>query len=75
MSALVLAVVSGESLLTALVWLVIAGLIYWLLDWAFKKIGLPEPFAKIAQVLLVVLVLVVVINALLIIVGHPFIRW
>jgi hypothetical protein len=75
MNAVVLAAISGETLLAAFVWLVIGGLIYWIADWGLKKIGLPEPFAKIATVLLVLIVLAVVINALLTLVGKPFIHW
>lgn len=70
-----LAAIDGGTILQALIWLVIAGVIYWVLDWGLKRIGLPEPFNKIATVLLVLIVVVVVINALLIIAGHPFIHW
>ncbi len=44
-------------------------------QWGLAKIGLPEPFAKIATVLLVLLVCVILINALLTLVGKPFITW
>lgn len=47
---LILAAISGEAVLHAILWLVVAGLIYWVLNWGLKKIGLPEPFNKIATV-------------------------
>ena len=68
-----LAVISGSSILTVVIWLVVAGLIYWILTWGLAQIGLPEPFSKIANVVLVLLVVIVVINALLTLAGHPFI--
>jgi hypothetical protein len=70
-----LAAISGNALLTALIWIVVAGLIYWLLDWAITKIGIPQPFAKIAHVVLIILVVLMVINALLMLVGHPLVTF
>lgn len=70
-----MAAVSGGSVMEAIIWLVVAGLIYFILDWGIKKIGLPEPFNKIATVLLVLLVIVVAINALFLMAGKPFIHW
>ena len=70
-----LAAIDGGAVVQALIWIVIAGIIYWVLDWGIKRIGLPEPFPKIATVLLVLIVVVVVINALLLLAGHPFIKW
>lgn len=61
-------------MLMALVWLVIGALIYFVIDWGLKKVGLPEPFNKIAQVILVLLVVVILVNALLTMVGRPFIQ-
>jgi hypothetical protein len=72
---LLIAAISGETVMHALIWLVIGALIYFVLDWGMKKIGLPEPFNKIAQVILVLLVVVILVNALLTLAGRPFIRW
>lgn len=72
---LMLGAISGEHVVEAIIWIVVGGLIYWILDWAIKKIGLPEPFSKIAQVLLVLVVVVILVNALFLIAGKPFIRW
>jgi len=65
------ATISGSNIGAALIWLVVAGLIFWIVSWGLGKIGLPEPFAKIAWVLLIVLTVVVCVNALLLLVGHP----
>ena len=71
----ILAVISGESVVTAVIWIVIAALIYFVVMWGIDKIGIPEPFHKIAIALVVLMVVVMLVNALLTIAGHPFIRW
>lgn len=67
--------ISGSLLLTALVQLVIVGLIFWLLYWFLGQVALPEPFAKVARVLLALAVVVFLINVLMSLSGHPLIRW
>jgi uncharacterized membrane protein YwzB len=67
--------ISGTALLSALVYLVICGLILYVLWWGLGKIGLPEPFNKIATVLLVLVTVVILINFLLGLGGSPLIRW
>lgn len=67
--------ISGGSIAQAIIWFVVAFLIYFLIKWALTEIGLPEPFAKIAHVLLILVVLILCINALLMIAGTPFIRF
>jgi hypothetical protein len=66
--------ISGGSILQAIIWFAVAGLIFWLCKWALGEIGLPEPFNKVANVLLILIVLVLCINALLMIAGVPFLR-
>jgi heme A synthase len=70
-----LAEISGDSLIHALVALVIWGIILWVLWWGLGRIAPPEPFMKIGTVVLVLLTVVVLINILLGIAGRPFIRW
>lgn len=72
---MMLAAVSGEDLLSALFWLVIWGTVFWIAWWALGKIAPPEPFAKIAQVLLVLGAAFMCINVLLTLAGHPIIKW
>lgn len=67
--------ISGEMLVSVLIYLIIWGLILWVLWWGIGKIGLPEPFGKIATVVLVVLTVLVLLNLLLGFVGTPLIRW
>lgn len=72
---LILGAISGESLINALIWLVVAGLILWVLYWGLGEINPPEPWKKVAKVILVLITVVVLINILLSLVGKPLIRF
>lgn len=65
--------ISLSSLMTPLIQIVIVGLIAWLIWWFISYVNLPEPFAKVAKVLLGLVVLIFLINLLLGIGGHPLI--
>lgn len=67
--------ISGTALLMLLVQLVIGGLIFWLLYWFLGQVGLPEPFHKVAVVILALAVVIFLINILMSMGGHPLIRW
>jgi len=64
-----------NALLYALLYLVVWGLILYVLWWGVGKVGLPEPFGKIALVVLVVITVVVLINLLLGFTGRPLFSW
>jgi hypothetical protein len=53
----------------------VAGLIFWILNWLIAYVGLPEPFQKVAKVVIAIAVAIVVINALLSLAGSPIIAW
>lgn len=69
--------ISGEGAINAVVWLVVAGVIFWLLWWLVGYCALPEPFNKVARVVLVLAIaaVVVLINVLMSLAGHPMIHW
>lgn len=69
------ALISGEQLLNTLFVLAIWGLIVFILFWGLKKIAPPEPWLKVGTVILVVLTVLVLINILLGLVGHPIVKW
>lgn len=75
MNNYMLAVVSGSGLVNLVITLIVVGLVYWVLDWALGRIALPEPFSKIARVILILAVAVFIVNALLSLIGHGFISW
>lgn len=72
LSTLFLQAVTASPILNAVIWIVVMGLIFYLLWWALDKIALGQPFDKVLRVILVVAVVVVLINFLLGILGSPF---
>lgn len=71
----VLALISGEQLLHTLFVLLIWGVIMFVLWWGLHKIAPPEPWLKVGTVILVIITVVVLINILLGLVGHPIVKW
>lgn len=67
--------ISGGALLTLLVYLVIGGLVFYLIWWFIGFVGLPEPFNKVARVVVGLAALIFLINLLLGLVGTPLFRW
>ena len=67
--------ISGAALITAVVYLVVLGLVFWLLWWLVDYVAPPEPFRKIANVILAIAAVLIVISVLLGLVGHPLIRF
>lgn len=73
---LIIAAVTGGSLVSALITLVVVGLICYLLWWFIGYVGLPEPFNKIARVLVALVAIIFLINMLLSFTDHGgFIKW
>lgn len=70
-----LAVVSGDSLVSAVIWIVISGLVFWICTWLITYIGIPEPFNKVARAAVAIIAVILLINAILAIAGKQFIRW
>lgn len=70
-----LAAISGSSLVNVLVWIVVAGVIFWLCNWLISYVGIPEPFNKVAKVVLTLIVFIVLVNALLTLAGHPMVTF
>ena len=75
LSSSLLAVISGQSVIQALLVLIVMGLIFWLLYWLLHKIAPPEPFLKIGDAILAIAAVVILINTLLSLIGKPFITW
>lgn len=62
--------ISLGGLVHAIIVLIVAGLIFWLLWWLIQCIGLPEPFNKVARVVLAVAAVLVAIGVLLSLAGY-----
>ena len=52
------------GLLSLIVTIVVVGLIFWLIWWFLGQVGLPEPFNKVATVLLALAAIVFLIGIL-----------
>lgn len=73
---LIFGAVSGSSLINGVIWLVVIGLICWLLWWLISYIGPPEPFAKVARVIVALIAVIILINFLLGLTDSGgFIKW
>lgn len=62
---------SIEGLVEMVIYLVVVGGILWLLLWLISYVGLPEPFAKVAKIIVMVIGVLILINVLLGFAGHP----
>ena len=70
-----LAAVSGQDILQAVIWIIVVGVIFWLLTYLVGAIPLPEPFNKVMRVILLVAAVLFLINILLGFTGHPLVSW
>ena len=61
--------ISLSGLVSIIVTLIVVGLVVWLLYWLISVCGLPEPFNKIARVVLAVFSVLVIIGLLLSLTG------
>jgi hypothetical protein len=67
--------ISISGAVTIVVYLIVAGLIFYLLWWLVGYVGLPEPFRKVANIVLAILAVMVIIGILLSLVGgHALFR-
>ena len=67
--------ISLSAAVTLVVYLIVAGLVFWLLWWLIEYVGIPEPFHKVAKVILAVAAVLAVIGLLLSLVGgQPLFR-
>lgn len=58
----------------SLLYLIVIGVIFGLLWWLIAYCSLPSPFDKVARVVLAVAAVIILINILLGMVGHPIFR-
>jgi hypothetical protein len=70
-----LAILSAEAVINTLIYVIVIGLCFWLLWWLVGYVGLPEPFNKVARVILAVAAVIFLISILLAMSGHPIVRW
>lgn len=61
--------ISLAGLIQAVIILIIAGVIWWLLDWLIGYAGVPEPFNRVLRVVMAIAAVLVVIGVLLSLAG------
>lgn len=61
--------ISVQGAVSVVIYLIVGGLVFWLLWWLINFVNPPEPFKKVASVILAILAVLVVIGALLSFVG------
>lgn len=67
--------ISLSGMVMILVWIIVAGLIFGLLWWLIGYCGLPEPFNKLARIVLAIVAVLFLIGILLSLVnGQPLFR-
>ena len=63
--------VATGGLFSVLITLIVVGLIFWVLWWFLVYVNPPEPFNKVARVVLGLAALIFIVNILLSLIGHP----
>jgi hypothetical protein len=75
MSLLAQVNISIEGMVSAFVYCLVLGAVVWLLLWLIGYIGVPEPFNKVARVIIMVIAVLILIGLLLSFVGHPMVNF
>jgi len=70
-SSALAASVSVDGLIQVVIYIVVIGLVLWLVWWFIGYAGIPEPFNKVARVLVGLVAVLVLISLLLGFIGHP----
>ncbi len=65
----------ASSLIHILVELCVIGLVFWLVWWLIGYMALPEPFNKVARVIVALVAVLFLINLVLGLGGTPLVRW
>ena len=63
------------NLMQILLQIIVIGIVCWLLWWLVGFAGLPEPFNKIARIIIAVVAVFFLINLVLGLGGTPLVRW
>ena len=66
---------SLSGAVSIVIYLIVAGLVFWLLTWLIDYCGIPQPFAKVAKCVIAVIAVLVIIGVLLgAVSGQPLFR-
>ena len=70
-----LAQLSGDGVIHSLLYLIVIGVVFGLIWWLISYCALPAPFDKVARVVIAIAAVIILINILLGMVGHPLFRF
>lgn len=70
-----LAAISGDDFVSIIKWIIVGGLIFWLLMFLLDWLKIGEPFNKVARTILMVAAVLFLINVLLMLVDKPLVRF
>lgn len=59
------------DLISLIVYIVVLGLIFWLVWWFIGYVGIPEPFNKVLRVVVGLIAFLIILSFLLSLLGHP----
>lgn len=62
-----------QEMMRFVLYIIVIGLVLWLLWWLIGYAALPEPFAKVAKIILAVVAVFFLINLLLSLIGSPLV--
>lgn len=71
----ILAAVEGSSIVGGLFYLICIALVFWLVWFLLDYIKVPDPFNKVIRVGLMIVAVLVLINFIMGLAGHPIIDW
>jgi len=62
------------GLISLLIWIIIVGCIFSLIWWLVAQLGLPEPFNKVARVVVALIAILLLLNVVFGLVPFPALR-
>lgn len=72
---LILADISGHAIITVVVTIIVVSIVYWVLTMVVDRIVEDPLFKKVLHAILILGAGIFLVDAILRLVGHPFISW
>lgn len=60
-----------NNIIQVIIWAILFGVLYAIINWGRERMGLPDPFGKILYWILIGAAVVCGINLVMMLVGHP----
>ncbi len=70
-----LAAISGNDLVSFLIWVVVVALVWFITSWVLGQVPLPEPARVVIRVVMALILGIFLINAVLSLNGNGYITW